>query len=449
MIFLEEISAPYYEREGKTTRAVMIGIDNYEDDSITTLRGAENDVRHLARKLNMFGGFKINESHMLINKQATSDKIRKALSDIFWKDHDPYDFVLLYYSGHGLEDGYGRAYLAPQDIDRDEPLVKGIRISELNEIISDYYASRGGNSSLILMLDCCHSGSAVDDKGQVKESLKNNITQLGSGQGRIIFASSDADEKSREVHDAKEEEFNDPHSHGIFTSWILKGIEGAAPSRENGMITFADLELFLVQNKSHMSPQKPLVLFQGPEPLSIPFVIAGKTHTTYFHKTQEDFLRYLGAPDGPVRISNLEYAVEIIRKFKPLTQKDRDFVTNSKTEITSRLQRDKQSLIGWIDDNMPYIMQRCEIVAKENRESIERMLMDVPTYSSYERFEKLNKSMQRVMRNIFFHFNYGISFAEYNQSKDICEQLDTFILRCNLSTELDKNLNEGAKRGNE
>jgi hypothetical protein len=64
VIFLEEIPTPYFERQGVRTRTIMIGIDDYQDTNITKLKGAENDVLHLATKLQTFGGFKIDQSEM-------------------------------------------------------------------------------------------------------------------------------------------------------------------------------------------------------------------------------------------------------------------------------------------------------------------------------------------------------------------------------------------------
>src|SRR6266481_7567039 len=104
-------------------RAVVIGVNKYEDDTIPELKGAENDASELHQRLSDLesGGFEIRKEHFLVGPKATCDAIRKAISDLLWKT-DSSTLSLFYFSGHGFHDDYGNGYIAPWDMRRDEPV---------------------------------------------------------------------------------------------------------------------------------------------------------------------------------------------------------------------------------------------------------------------------------------------------------------------------------------
>ena len=85
-------------------RAVIVGINEYEDDAITNLIGAVNDAEDVYQRLTDFGNFTVD--YKLTNEQATCYAVRKAISDLLWQT-DPCDLALFYFSGHGITDGRG------------------------------------------------------------------------------------------------------------------------------------------------------------------------------------------------------------------------------------------------------------------------------------------------------------------------------------------------------
>ncbi|MGH7807528.1 MAG: caspase family protein, partial [Thermodesulfobacteriota bacterium] len=166
-------------------RAVIIGINKYKDSEIAQLEGPENDAVEIYEKLTDGRNFEISNEHFLRGAKATSEAIRAAVSDLFW-EADPCDLVLFYFSGHGFVDGYNRGYLAPYDMQKDKPLVHGISMQELREIVM---GSRG-KSTVLMILDCCHSGIVVKgDKGvdeDVGQTFQAQLKSLSAGNGRCI-----------------------------------------------------------------------------------------------------------------------------------------------------------------------------------------------------------------------------------------------------------------------
>ena len=175
------------------------------------------------------GNFKVEPNHFLIENNATADAIRKMISDLFWQT-DPADVVIFYFAGHGFEDGYRNAYLAPYDMDKGAPFVKGIRMQELKEL----FLVPSGKRAAVLLLDCCHSRLAVKgarSDGDAPLDLDQFFTgqREPSGEGRLIVSSAGADRTARELPGCRHRgDSDEPHTHGLFTYHLLKGLEGEA-----------------------------------------------------------------------------------------------------------------------------------------------------------------------------------------------------------------------------
>src|SRR5262249_8949904 len=137
-------------------RAVVIGINDYENEKIEKLSGAVCDATEIHEILSRNGRFTIDDKHFLTDKRATSESIRRAISDLFWST-DGCDIALFYFSGHGKRDHFGHGYLLPHDAHHDAPFVRGIRIQELKQL----FLHAPCKETCIMILDCCYSGIAT------------------------------------------------------------------------------------------------------------------------------------------------------------------------------------------------------------------------------------------------------------------------------------------------
>ena len=68
----------------------------------------------------------------LVGRQATRKKILRAVGEVFQNDIK-YDLVILYFSGHGVIGINNEAYLAPYDMDPEDPFVSGINMEDLKK----------------------------------------------------------------------------------------------------------------------------------------------------------------------------------------------------------------------------------------------------------------------------------------------------------------------------
>jgi TorA maturation chaperone TorD len=213
-------------------RAVVIGINDYQADKIENLSGAVYDATEIRDILTQQGRFTIDDKHFLTNTKATSENIRTAISELFWKP-DACEIALFYFSGHGKRDHLGHGYILPHDVQHAAPYVRGIRIQELKQL----FLEAPNKETCIMILDCCYSGTATQgdradaDNAEHIESFRQELDlesedkSKGRGSGRFIWASADADKTARE--DEREHALGGgKHVHGLFSFQLIEGLRG-------------------------------------------------------------------------------------------------------------------------------------------------------------------------------------------------------------------------------
>jgi uncharacterized caspase-like protein len=88
--------------------------------------------------------------------------------------------LLFYYSGHGVPGVNRDMYLASSDTDPHEPYRKGFSFDELRMMIQNKRMEKTIATSVVVILDCCYSGSAKISKGNEEDAAK--IGKLIIGQ---------------------------------------------------------------------------------------------------------------------------------------------------------------------------------------------------------------------------------------------------------------------------
>jgi hypothetical protein len=163
---------------GATKWALSIGIDDYQADSVSDLRGCVNDVQLV--KGDLVGRFGFPEANVktLIGPEATHNGIVQAIRGHLTANAGPGDVVLLHFSGHGsqMRDAEGG-----DEIDRlDETLVPydsrtegvfDLSDDEINGLLKELTAK---TDHVVLWLDSCHSGSASRGGAQVRMIEKDD-----------------------------------------------------------------------------------------------------------------------------------------------------------------------------------------------------------------------------------------------------------------------------------
>jgi len=168
-------------------RAVIVGINDYPS---APLRGCVNDVETMSNTLTQHFGFVPAEKRILTNKIATTSNIMNAL---MWltDDAQPGDILFFHYSGHGSRithtgsdvelNGYDEI-LCPVDLNWKDKMITDDDL----RIIFDRVPA---GVNLTIILDCCHSGTALDHTEQYQPlGTARNMLQCELNEDATIEA---------------------------------------------------------------------------------------------------------------------------------------------------------------------------------------------------------------------------------------------------------------------
>lgn len=225
--------------------AYVVGINDYDDFS--DLKHAEDDAEYVREYLVKTLGYK--KEHILPrdkNENITFRRLRDMLSNSKFSrmvEKNPNAEVFIYFSGHGAPgtEEQGGSFLLPSDCDETQISDKTAYSltqfeADLKRFHDDYKCKR-----LIVVLDACFSGHSKtgESLGTAKtprmskaEKAKNPL----QGTNTIKMSSSSGNQPSYE---------SAAKSHGFFTYYFLKGLQGEADQDKNNTITIAELKAYL------------------------------------------------------------------------------------------------------------------------------------------------------------------------------------------------------------
>lgn len=200
-------------------QGLFVGIDHYASSQISWLSCAKKDAIALhALFTDTFGG----NATLLTDENATRQEIEKALQTIASCDDE--DVVVVAFSGHGSK----THELITYDTSLNDLNNTAIPLDLLTELFSKIKSRH-----LLCILDCCFSGGAgakvLQTDAQPKDLLStSSILDSLSGDGRLIFTASKADEPAWE---------NNRLGHGLLTYYLLEGLQGVQEVIQEGKIS--------------------------------------------------------------------------------------------------------------------------------------------------------------------------------------------------------------------
>jgi hypothetical protein len=217
--------------------AIIIGVSNYK--TLPKAEFANDDARVFYDYAIRALGVKAENIKLLVDADADEVEIIKAFKTWLPSRTKSTTDVYVYYSGHGLPtpDGQG-LYILPPRADRDFISRTSIQFQEIN---ADIQAVKP--KSVTIFMDACYSGQARNGETLVasarpialkaeKKLFPDNFT---------VITASQADQISLSSPDLK---------HGIFSYYLMKGMEGDADANKDGKITLNEMQAYLVDNVS-------------------------------------------------------------------------------------------------------------------------------------------------------------------------------------------------------
>jgi len=227
---------------------LAVGVSSFEDGngSPTQLHFAHKDAEAV---LQFFrspegGGARQEDTLLLTNENATSDKLRVKMRDFLARPMEQ-DTVVLYFAGHGAPDPQHPAnvYLMAYNSKTYNLQDTALPMYEFENLFAHVLVAK----HVVTLVDSCHAyGITGELSGHSSEvasiNLINQYIEHFAGQGeRAVITASDVGGNSYE--DSKW-----GGGHGAFTYYLLEGLKGAADLNHDGTVTTGELFQYLKKN---------------------------------------------------------------------------------------------------------------------------------------------------------------------------------------------------------
>jgi len=219
------------------TRAVVIGISDYQDPAIPDLRFADRDAVAFADWLRSPAGGTLPESsiHLLLNKDATTGKIIAALDGLI-SASKPGDVAILYFSGHGDVERvtkFQRGYFLTWDSPPAVYAAGAFSLVFLQDIISTLSET---GVQVVVVSDACRAGKLAGSEFGGAQATSAAMAKQFANEIKIL--SCQPDEFSLEG-----EQWGG--GRGAFSYHLVDGLYGLADGNSDGTVSLLELGRYL------------------------------------------------------------------------------------------------------------------------------------------------------------------------------------------------------------
>lgn len=254
--------------------AAIIGINRYQQ--IPPLRYyAVRDAEAMYRVFTGTVGFKREQVLLLTDnteRKPTLRNIHWALGSFLARNAKVEDTALIFFGGHGAfgpdlrrtEPDGRAAYLIPTDANPKDLEATALAMDEFATIFSRIQANR-----VVAFIDApFFDYSPITRSIETNFSLKDKLDRLTRAQGRGIMTAARPSERVLE----------DPGlGHGLFTYYVVEGLNGAADRNRDGIVTLDELYEYVSREVSRkarslgtsQTPQLSAFSSEGPLPLAV------------------------------------------------------------------------------------------------------------------------------------------------------------------------------------
>ncbi len=232
----EGISGPAAGAKDAPRRyGVVIGIGNYQDRKIPSLRYTVADARAMYEVLTdpRYGFLTPANVRLLIDREASTRNIR-TLFDTWLKDKvRAKDAVIIYFAGHGAPEA-GRTYWVTHDADIENLYGTAISNDSLSEMLNGI-----ASKTVIVFLDSCYSAATVNRGWHTRSLIEKDPFKDFKGEGRVVITSSNGKQLSLEIQ---------AYGHGVFTYHLIQGLMGKADQDRDGYIILDEIWDYVKSN---------------------------------------------------------------------------------------------------------------------------------------------------------------------------------------------------------
>jgi hypothetical protein len=221
--------------------ALIIGIEAYS--RLPQAQYADSDATHFYDYANQSLGVPPNKIKLLTDTKANRVDLLQAMRSWMKTEVNGKSDVYIFFAGHGLASADGsKTYLLPADGDRD-------LLDETSILRDDLIASAKGAKTITMFLDTCYSGGTrtneilLADARPIaivpdKSALPSNVTVLAAASGSQLSSTYEAAQQ------------------GLFSYWLMKGLEGDADTNKDKKITAGELHEYVARQVGPMAQRR-------------------------------------------------------------------------------------------------------------------------------------------------------------------------------------------------
>jgi len=231
--------------------ALIIGVADYER---TPARAAyaDKDAQTFYDYAMLKLGIPATNIKELVNADANEAEVRLAVKDwIARSTRQGQSDVYVFFAGHGLANQSGDdMYLLPVD---GEPRLLSDTAIARERLFADIAAAKP--RSVTVFLDTCYSGTTRGtDMLIASRPIAIRAKEQAIPEGFTVMTAAAGDQTAKPLEEAK---------HGMFSYFLMKGMEGDADTNQDNQITAGELYTYVQQNVIQQSSGSQTPELQG------------------------------------------------------------------------------------------------------------------------------------------------------------------------------------------
>jgi hypothetical protein len=231
--------------------ALIVGVSKYENTNAKAMY-ADNDALvfkdYAIEKL----GIRPGKIKVLLNNKADEKEILLSIKEWLRRSAKPNQSdIYVFFAGHGLASDDGKnMYLLPYD---GEPRLLEKTAILRNEMFSDIKEAKP--KSVTIFLDTCYSGVTRNEEMLIAgRPIAIKVKEQAIPDSFTLFSAASNEQISRPLEEAK---------HGMFSYFLMKGMEGDADANNDNKITARELHAYVEQNVVQQSSGSQTPELQG------------------------------------------------------------------------------------------------------------------------------------------------------------------------------------------
>ncbi len=219
------------------TRAVVVGISDYQDEQIPDLRFADRDAEAFAQWLRSPAGGSLpdNQIKVLTNKDATTGKMIAALDGLIVASK-PGDEAIIYFSGHGDVERvtkFQRGFLLTYDSPPAVYAAGAFSLQYLQDIVTTL-ADAGVQA--VVITDACRAGKLAGSEFGGSKATSAALAQQFANEIKILSC-------QPEEFSLEGEQWGG--GRGCFSYHLVDALYGMADSNADGTVNLLELGRYL------------------------------------------------------------------------------------------------------------------------------------------------------------------------------------------------------------